>query len=122
MLMSCFQTKVPTMERSLPPLVEGDVQATLIVTADEIIWTNTQSLADFSGSFKVVFQWWGDATPCTLFPVNIKHGALVSRQIEKTRLIFHVRTSAGLFSTYLKSTSPLVLTISSLETGLICGE
>lgn len=110
------------MERSLPPLVDGDVQATLIVAIDEIIWNNVQSLTDYTGDFQVSFLWWGDETPCELFPVNIKYGAVGLSQIEKTKLIFHVRTSASLFSEYLKSLSPLVLTITSVETNIVYGK
>lgn len=109
------------MERSLPPLVEGDIQSTLIVSISEIIWINTQSNVYEAGSYHVSFLWWGDETPCECFPVNIKQGA-VEPIVERTKLIFHVRTSWSLFLAYLKSTSPLVLTISSVENGTVLGK
>ncbi|KAI5717933.1 hypothetical protein M8J77_013753 [Diaphorina citri] len=112
------------MERSLPPQVEGDIQSTLIITIDEILWTNAQSQSTATNANQtdsvVSFLWWGDETPCNFYPVNIKN-RVVESDIEKTKLIFHVRTSASLFSDYLKSSSPLVLTISSVANGFVFG-
>uniref|UniRef100_A0A8D9EQ09 C2 domain-containing protein 3 n=2 Tax=Cacopsylla melanoneura TaxID=428564 RepID=A0A8D9EQ09_9HEMI len=111
------------MERSLPPLVEGEVQSTLVITIDEILWTNTHSTSiNQRDNYQVSFAWWGeDATPCNFYPVDIKHGMIESAHIEKSRLIFHVRTSPSLFLAYLKSTSPLVLTVSLTSNGYVFG-
>nr|XP_014276339.1 uncharacterized protein LOC106680865 isoform X2 [Halyomorpha halys] len=91
-------------EKVLPPGVNGKITGYLMVKVDEIFWARNSP-----GEVIVQLQWWGEKD-CTLFwPEDITLNE--PKKNSDTSVIYNIRTSPGLFESYLRNCGRITFTV-----------
>lgn len=91
-------------EKVLPPGVSGKVSGHLIIKVDEVFWTR-----NFPGEVFVELLWWGEKDSSVFRPEDITHKEDVKRK--DSSVTYTIRTSPGLFESYLRNCGKLTFTI-----------
>ncbi|XP_057341640.1 uncharacterized protein LOC130678456 [Microplitis mediator] len=97
-----------SIQRSLPPLVEGKVNGYLELRIDQVVWTRRTP-----GSVTVVACWWGELDHAQFNPTE---AAVKENKVTRNTEIYAIKTNFELFTEYLKNAESLSLSVLSKKT------